>query len=82
MTIKLVVIYLRPSNIEAFETVHNRVHVPMAVGRLGGKPRLSRPGSSVLRRANLRSTGFKWRAIQNCAPSCGRRSYGGQQRGH
>ena len=36
MTVKLVVIYPRPDDIEAFETVYNRDHVPMAVAKLGG----------------------------------------------
>ncbi len=40
MTVKLVVIYPRPANIEAFETVYKRDHVPMAVEKLGGKTKL------------------------------------------
>src|SRR5580704_2321556 len=37
MTVKLVVIYPRPLDIEAFETVYNRDHVPMAVAKLPRK---------------------------------------------
>jgi uncharacterized protein (TIGR02118 family) len=40
MTVKLVVIYPRPEDIEAFETVYNRDHVPMAVAKLGGKTKI------------------------------------------
>ena len=40
MTVKLVVIYPRPNDIEAFETVYNRDHVPMAVAKLGGKTKI------------------------------------------
>jgi uncharacterized protein (TIGR02118 family) len=40
MTVKLVVIYPRPDDIEAFETVYNRDHVPMAVAKLGGKTKI------------------------------------------
>ena len=34
MTVKLLVIYPRP-NVEAFETVYDRDHVPMAVEKFG-----------------------------------------------
>lgn len=37
MAVKLVVIYPRPKDVEAFETVYNRDHVPMAVEKLAGK---------------------------------------------
>ena len=40
MTVKLVVIYPRPDDIEAFETVYNRDHVPMAVAKLAGKTKI------------------------------------------
>jgi uncharacterized protein (TIGR02118 family) len=40
MTVKLVVIYRRPNDIEAFETVYNRDHVPMAVEKLAGKTKI------------------------------------------
>lgn len=40
MTVKLVVIYPCPDDIEAFETVYKRDHVPMAVAKLGGKSKL------------------------------------------
>ena len=40
MTVKLVVIYPRPANVEAFETVYKRDHVPMAVEKLGGKTKI------------------------------------------
>src|ERR1700674_266491 len=40
MTVKLVVIYPRLDDIEAFETVYNWDHVPMAVAKLGGKTKI------------------------------------------
>ena len=40
MTVKLVVIYPRQNDIEAFETVYNRDHVPMAVEKLAGKTKI------------------------------------------
>src|SRR6202041_1765197 len=40
MTVKLVVIYPRPDDIVAFETVYNRDHVPMAVAKLAGKTKI------------------------------------------
>ena len=42
MTVKLVVIYPRPDDIEAFETVYNRDHVPMAVAKLEARQKLWR----------------------------------------
>jgi uncharacterized protein (TIGR02118 family) len=40
MAIKLVVIYPNPKDVEAFEIVYNRDHVPMAVEKLGGKTKI------------------------------------------
>lgn len=40
MAVKLVVIYPRPRDIQAFETVYNRDHVPMAVEKLVGKTKI------------------------------------------
>ena len=40
MPVKLVVIYPRPKDIQAFETIYNRDHVPMAVEKLAGKTKL------------------------------------------
>ena len=40
MPVKLVVIYPRPKDIEAFETIYNRDHVPMAVEKVAGKTKL------------------------------------------
>ena len=40
MAVKLVVIYPRPKDVEAFETVYNRDHVPMAVAKLAGKTKI------------------------------------------
>ena len=37
MPVKLVVIYPRPKDTRAFETIYNRDHVPMAVEKLAGK---------------------------------------------
>ena len=53
MAVKLVVIYPRPKDVEAFEAVYNRDHVPWRLRNLPAKPKLSRPGYSVLRKANL-----------------------------
>ena len=38
--VKLIVIYPRPKDIEAFEQVYQKEHVPMAVERLGGKTKI------------------------------------------
>lgn len=38
--VKLIVIYPRPKDIEAFEQVYQKEHVPMAVERLGGKSKI------------------------------------------
>ena len=40
MPVKLVVIYPRPKDIQTFETVYNRDHVPIAVEKLAGKTKL------------------------------------------
>ena len=40
MAVKLVVIYPRPTDVEAFEAVYNRDHVPMAVAKLAGKTKI------------------------------------------
>jgi len=40
MAVKLVVIYPRPKDVEAFEAVYNRDHVPMAVAKLAGKTKI------------------------------------------
>jgi len=40
MAVKLVVLYPRPKDIESFEKVYNREHVPMAVEKLGGKTKI------------------------------------------
>jgi uncharacterized protein (TIGR02118 family) len=40
MPVKLVVIYPRPKDIQAFETVYKRDHAPMAVAKLAGKTKL------------------------------------------
>jgi len=40
MAVKLVVIHPRPKDVEAFETVYNRDHVPMAVAKLAGKTKI------------------------------------------
>jgi len=37
---KLVVIYPRPTNIEAFEKIYLEEHVPMAVAKLAGKTKI------------------------------------------
>jgi uncharacterized protein (TIGR02118 family) len=34
------VMYPRPKNVQAFETVYNRQHVPMAVEKLAGKSKI------------------------------------------
>ena len=40
MAVKLVVIYPRPKDVEAFETVYSQDHVPMAVAKLAGKTKI------------------------------------------
>ena len=40
MPVKLVVIYPRPKDLQAFETSYNRDHVPMAVAKLMGKTKI------------------------------------------
>ena len=40
MPVKLVVIYPRPKDIRAFETIYNRDHVTMVVERLASKTKL------------------------------------------
>jgi uncharacterized protein (TIGR02118 family) len=40
MAVKLVVIYPRPQDIDAFEKVYTHQHVPMAVEKLGGKTKI------------------------------------------
>ena len=40
MAVKLVVIYPRPKDVEAFEAAYNREHVPMAVAKLAGKTKI------------------------------------------
>lgn len=35
---KLIVIYPRPKDVEAFEHVYQKEHVPLGVAKLGGKP--------------------------------------------
>lgn len=37
--VKFIVLYPRPTDIEAFEKVYQKDHVPMAVAKLGGKTR-------------------------------------------
>ena len=38
--VKLVVIYPRPKDVDAFEKIYNTEHVPLAVARLGGKSKI------------------------------------------
>ena len=40
MAVKLVVLYPRPKDVEAFERVYNRDHVPMAGEKLAGKTKI------------------------------------------
>lgn len=40
MTVKLVVMYPRPKDVDAFEYVYNNEHVPMAVENLAGKTKI------------------------------------------
>jgi hypothetical protein len=39
--VKLIVIYPHPTDIQAFETIYNRDHVPMAVEKLTGKTKIT-----------------------------------------
>ena len=38
--VKLVVIYPRPKDVEAFEKIYQTEHVPLAVAKLGGKTKI------------------------------------------
>lgn len=38
--VKLVVIYPRPKDVDAFEKIYQTEHVPLAVARLGGKTKI------------------------------------------
>src|ERR1700731_4539833 len=38
--VKLVVIYPRPTDVDAFEKVYQNEHVPLAVAKLGGKSKI------------------------------------------
>lgn len=38
--VKLIVIYPRPKDVEAFERVYQEEHVPLAVEKLGGKSKI------------------------------------------
>lgn len=38
--VKLVVIYLRPKDVEAFEHLYQKEYVPLAVAKLGGKTKI------------------------------------------
>jgi uncharacterized protein (TIGR02118 family) len=40
MAVKLVVMYPRPQDVDAFERVYNQQHVPMAVEKLAGKTKI------------------------------------------
>jgi len=40
MKAKLIVMYTRPTDVQTFEAVYNRDHVPMAVEKLAGKTKL------------------------------------------
>ena len=38
--VKLIVIYPRPKNVDAFEKIYQTEHVPLAVAKLGGKTKI------------------------------------------
>lgn len=38
--VKLIVIYPRPTDVDAFEKVYQNEHVPLAVAKLGGKTKI------------------------------------------
>ena len=40
MAVKLIVMYPRPKDIQAFETVYKNEHVPLAVEKLAGKTKI------------------------------------------
>jgi uncharacterized protein (TIGR02118 family) len=40
MAVKLIVMYPRPNDVQAFETVYKNEHVPMAVQKLKGKTKI------------------------------------------
>ena len=75
MAVKLVVIYPRPKDVEAFEAVYNRDHVPMAVDR-EGRIGLMRLEQTVDRRHGAGER----RIVQGPVPEYGREA-GGEQHG-
>jgi uncharacterized protein (TIGR02118 family) len=40
MAVKLLVLYPRPKDVQAFETLYNRDHIPMATEKLAGKTKI------------------------------------------
>jgi uncharacterized protein (TIGR02118 family) len=40
MAVKLLVMYPRPQDVDAFENIYNHQHVPMAVEKLAGKTKI------------------------------------------
>lgn len=77
MPVKLIVIYPRPTNVDAFETLYKRDHVPMAVEKLSGKTKIvgtrvlgSPQGKPVFHRiAEIHFPSMK--ALEACAASDG-----------
>ena len=77
MPVKLIVIYPPPTNVDAFETVYKRDHVPMAVEKLSGKTRIvatkvigspqGLPPFHVIAEVHFPTI----EALQNCAASDG-----------
>ena len=77
MTVKLIVMYPRPKNVQAFETVYSRQHVPMAVEKLAGKSKIV--ASKVLGSPNGKPAFYRiaeihfpsMEALEACAASDG-----------
>ena len=64
--VKLVVIYPRPKDVEAFDKIYQTEHVPLAAARLGGKTKIvatKMPGSP---QGFLLSTGLQRSTFRRC----------------
>ena len=59
MAVKLVVMYPRPRDIEAFEKIYDEEHVPMAIAKLAVIPRWWEPGFWALRKEHHPFTGSR-----------------------
>ena len=79
--VKFMVLYPRPTDIEAFEKVYQNDHVPMAVAKLGGKTRfvatkvLASPRGRHLFTVSPRFTSRRWKPWRPALLQQGRRRH-------